>query len=295
MEDRKILVTGASGFIGINYFNMSMFKNNLHRSVVRHETIDSIILTNIESIIHLAGKAHEMGVIEDEIYFKANRDLAFDLAKRAKLKGVKQFIYLSSVKVYGKDSSEIILDENTPCQPNDAYGKSKLEAEQKLLTLQDISFTVSIIRPPLVYGAHVKGNMIKLLTLANSSKPLPFGNINNHRSMVFVGNLVALIDVLIEKKISGIFIAGDEKPISTTYLLQTIRQKMSRPLRLFGLPKFVLWILKEARPDLIKRLFYSFVTDTNKTNQKLKFKPPYTTAQGIEYMVKWYRHFSESK
>ena len=125
MFHKKILVTGASGFVGTNYLETSKFKNTLEPIAVRPENVDVVNLTNIESIVHLAGKAHEMSKIDDEVYFIANRDLAYNLAKRAKLNGVKQFIYVSSVKVYGKNASEQKLDENTPCQPNDAESKRR--------------------------------------------------------------------------------------------------------------------------------------------------------------------------
>jgi nucleoside-diphosphate-sugar epimerase len=290
---KNILITGATGFVGINYLSMSLFKENLLKSSIRKESIPNLSLENIDTILHFAGKAHEMSKIDDEIYFIANRDFPYELALKAKQSGVKQFIFLSSVKVYGKDSTNEILDENSSCQPIDPYGQSKLEGEQKLLSLQDNSFIISIIRPPLIYGAHVKGNINKLLKLADSEKPLPFANIANKRSMVYIGNLIALIDNLIQTRKGGVFIAGDSKSISTTYLVEVIRENLDKPKHLFYLPKPALRLLSVLKPALIKRLFSSLVFDNTKTNTTLNFTPPYTPEEGIKEMVNWYKSLNK--
>lgn len=289
-----ILVTGATGFIGVNYFQKSAFKVDLKSCSIRLENVEEINFESVRTIVHLSGKAHEMKEIDTEIYFKANRDLTFELALNAKLSGVSQFIYLSSVKVYGKDETTSILNERSPCQPIDPYGQSKLEAENKILLLNDESFSVSIIRPPLVYGAYVKGNIIKLLKLSDSSIPLPFLNLNNVRSMVYVGNLCALIDRLIEFPKSGVFIAGDNKSISTSYLVELIRKKMRRRKLFFILPKIFIRIIGVIKPNLVKRLFYSLEFDNSCTNEILKFTPPFSVEYGVDDMVKWY-HSREKK
>jgi nucleoside-diphosphate-sugar epimerase len=290
---KNILITGTTGFVGINYLNSSCFRDNLLKSSVRKESISNLNFENIETVLHFAGKAHEMSKIDDEIYFIANRDLPYELALKAKQSGVKQFIFLSSIKVYGKDATNEILDENSTCQPIDPYGQSKLEGEQRLLTLHDKTFIISIIRPPLIYGAYVKGNINKLLKLADSKKPLPFADIANKRSMVYIGNLIALIDNLIQNRKGGIFIACDSKAISTTYLVEVIRENLHKPKHLFHLPKPALLLLGIIKPALIKRLFSSLVFDNTQTNTMLNFTPPYTPEEGIKEMVNWYKSLNK--
>ena len=283
----NILLTGATGFVGQHFLQYN--KNKYHIipiSIRAGAPLPSLF--GIDVVIHFGGKAHEMQVIPDEVYFAANAELTKQLATAAKSAGVKQFIYASSVKVYGNVMSEQ-LDEYSPCHPDDAYGRSKLLGEQYLKELEDENFVVSIVRPPLVYGAGVKGNMLKLLQLAQKNMPLPFGNINNKRSMVFIGNLIALIDKLIETNEYGIFIAGDAASVSTTTLVSLIRKYSGKKTNLLYIPKSVQNIIKKLRYQLYIRLFGSFVIDNINTNKRLQFTPPYTTEQGIEEMTRWFK------
>jgi UDP-glucose 4-epimerase len=244
-------------------------------------------LQGVNTIVHLAGKAHEMQPIPDSIYFKVNFELTKALAERAKTAGVSHFIYISSTKVYG-DEINGVVNEDSECLPTDAYGKSKKMAEEFLLSMQSPDFTVSIIRPPLVYGPGVKGNMIRLLEIAEKNIPLPFGNTGNARSMVYLDNLVALINRVIEKKAAGIFIGGDASPLSTDSLISLMRKSLGKRPGLITLPTFMRKILKQIRPAMYIRLFGSFEVDNTSTNQKLNFVPPYSSEQGISEMVKWY-------
>ncbi len=283
----NILLTGATGFVGQHFLQYN--KDSYHivtASVRENKPLPSLL--DIEAIVHLGGKAHEMQPIPDEVYFTANAELAKQLAIAAKAAGVRHFIYASSVKVYGNIESENI-NENTACHPDDAYGQSKLLGEQYLQQLSDDNFMVSIIRPPLVYGSGVKGNMLKLLQLAQKNIPLPFGNISNKRSMVFIGNLVALINKLIETKTSGVFIAGDAAPVSTTHLVSLIRKASGKKSNLVYIPKLIQTLIKKLRYPLYIRLFGSFVIDNTTTNQKLNFQPPFSTEKGIEEMVTWFK------
>jgi nucleoside-diphosphate-sugar epimerase len=206
---------------------------------------------------------------------------------KCKQDGVQQFIYVSSTKVYG-DDIQTELDENSPCNPIDAYGKSKLMAEQFLLSQKDCN--VAIVRPPLIYGSGVKGNMKKIMELCNSSKPLPFDKINNKRSMVFVDNLIELINTIILQKSKGIFIAGDKAPISTTFLVKEIKSNLNKKNNTFAIPFFFRSILKKAKPNLYIRLFGDFEVSNKNTNKKLNFIPKYETSYGIKQMVKGFKN-----
>ena len=283
-----IAVTGASGFVGKRwlaynkdrYINISLSLRELDAA--------ALDLKGVDALLHLAGKAHQMDPIEDQVYFDVNYELTRQLADRAKQQGVRQFIYISSTKVYGDDIRET-LDERSPCHPTDAYGTSKLQAEQYVQSLADGTFTVAVIRPPLVYGPGVKGNMARLLQLADKNYPLPFGNSCNARSMVFVDNLVELINRIIEQNAGGVFIAGDRQPLATDALLGLIRKELGKSRRLFTVPGPLRAGIRIIRPALYTRLFGSFVVDNGATNRKLDFIPPYTTEQGVAQMVNWFK------
>jgi nucleoside-diphosphate-sugar epimerase len=288
----KVAVTGATGFIGRRFIEYNRNRFRLKMITLRNRKISDIDLRGADVVVHFAGKAHDMTGGNDQDYFKINTELTKELAVQAIKQGVSQFVYISSVKVYGEEDG-VILDENTECHPVDAYGKSKLLAEQWLWTVQSPTFRIAVIRPSLVYGPGVKGNMINLLKLADRAIPLPFGRINNMRSMVFLDNLVELINKVMEDRAYGIFVAADQEPVSTSRLVQLIRKFLGRRSNLLYLPGPVRKILKGYKPSLYKRLFGSFVIGNKNNLEKLSFVPPYTTEYGLQKMVEWYKKEKE--
>lgn len=290
MENKKLrlLVTGTGGFIGRRFLELNRDLFDLLPVSLRETAVEDIPLEGVDAIVHLAGKAHEMRPVPDQVYYDVNYTLTKKLAEEARKKGVPHFIYASSVKVYG-DEAERMLDEKSPCVPTDAYGKSKLQAEEMLQHMSALNFKVAIVRPPLVYGPQVKGNMIRLLQLADKNIPLPFGNITNKRSMVYLDNVIHLINTIAEQQATGIFIAGDDAPVSTGYLISTIRKYLGKPANLLSIPGFARKLLQTVRPALYTRLFGSYIIDNSTTNRRLRFQPPVSTEKGIEEMVEWYR------
>jgi nucleoside-diphosphate-sugar epimerase len=284
-----VLLTGSSGFIGQRYLSYNE-KNYMIQTVSLQQTfIEAIDFANIKVIIHLAGIAHRMEQPSGQIYYDVNVEQTHRLAKKAKEEGVPHFVFASSVKVYGDEQNNTHLNEKSTTVPNDDYGKSKLQAEQILRGLENDAFKVAIVRPPLVYGASVKGNMLKIMSLATKPYPLPLKGINNQRSMVFVDNLVALFNAITENQASGVFIAGDRKPLSTSQLFETISNAMGKKPLWFKVPQWGIYLLKSIKPALVSRLFGSFVVDNTQTNKVLNFLPPYTAEEGITQMVNWYK------
>jgi nucleoside-diphosphate-sugar epimerase len=283
----KIAVTGTTGFVGNRYMRVPYKDYEKIPLNLRSETPDQMELQGVNTIVHIAGKAHEMQPIPEGIYFKVNYDLTKALADKAKAAGVSHFIYISSTKVYG-DEINGVVNEDSECFPVDAYGKSKRMSEEYLLSMQSPEFTVSIVRPPLVYGPGVKGNMIRLLELAEKNIPLPFGNTKNARSMVYLDNLIALINHIIEKKSPGIFVGGDASPLATDQLICYMRKSMGKKAGLVTIPDFFRNILKKIKPGMYIRLFGSFEVDNSFTNKTLGFTPPYSSELGIAEMVQWY-------
>jgi UDP-glucose 4-epimerase len=280
-----VLVTGATGFVGQRFMERSNGRYKLVPVSLRNARPKDIDLTGIDTIVHLAGKAHDMQLKDEKVYFDINYELTKELGIHAWQSGVKHFIYVSSVKVYG-EGSDTVLDENSDCHPEDPYGKSKLKGEK---AAQGLPITVSIVRPPVVYGPGVKGNIIRLLQAVDKGRPLPLGKTGNHRSMVFLDNLIELIQRVIDTGTPGIFVPTDEQPISTDVLIKLMSQKLGKKITLISIPGFMRKIMKAVKPGLYKRLFGSFVIDNWRTNRKLNFKPPYSTEYGVEQMVNWYK------
>ena len=286
---KRILLTGASGFVGQRFVEMNSEYYEITPCSLRKKKVSEINFSNIDAIVHLAGMAHQMQKIDDQIYFEVNHKLTIELAKKAKEKGIKHFLFMSTIKVFGENFEEKILTEKSDCKPEDPYGKSKLLAEEELKSIETDSFKVGIVRPPLVYGPRVKGNMIRLMQLAEKSIPLPFSGITNKRTMVFVDNLVLLCNRVTDTFASGIFLAGDKNPISTSKLIATIKSELSNNVSDFRIPNPFVSILGSLKPGLKNRLFGSLQLNTELTNQQLNFEPKYSFEEGIKSMVDWYK------
>ena len=158
---KNILITGSSGFIG-RYFIKNASEFTFHEIDLLTKKPENIDFSNTDSVLHLAAIVHQMkGGIEEE-YFRVNRDLAFEVAKQAKAQGVKQFILMSTAKVFGESTTGTVSwNEKSQCFPKDAYGKSKWEAENLIRGLETESFKVAIIRSPLVYGEELLGVKVR--------------------------------------------------------------------------------------------------------------------------------------
>jgi nucleoside-diphosphate-sugar epimerase len=284
----RVLITGVNSFVGANFCKYSEFKSIDEVSLLDKRPED-INYGNYDVVLHLAAIVHQSRKIVDEEYFRVNRDLCLKVAEQAKKAGIKQFVFLSTLKVYGGFVNSLELrNENSECYPNDAYGKSKYAAEIGLKKLEDQNFTVSIIRTPLVYGEGVKANMINLVKLVDKLPILPLGKIENRRNFTFAANLVGYIDKIIEKRASGVFIAMDEKAYSTTALINYISKSLGKKVRLFKLPGILLNFLYFFIPDKLDKLFGSFEFENNNTKRVLNYKPTFSTEEGIRKMVKFY-------
>ncbi|MDF1868687.1 MAG: NAD-dependent epimerase/dehydratase family protein [Saprospiraceae bacterium] len=278
------LVTGSTGFLGYHILPVLKENFNVRTVSLRNTAISDIDLQNIEAIVHMAGLAHQMQKIDSKLYFDVNKDQTLLLAKKAKESGGKHFIFISTVKVYGDNILEV-MDEDSTCIPTDPYGQSKLEAEQGLQQLEDDNFIVSIIRPPLIYGYGVKGNLDRIIKLCKTLPVLPFAGIKNERSLVYAGNVAALILKLLGTRTSGVFIAGDRQRKSTSELVHMVSKKMNLNKPHVSIPHILRYLLKKIKPEIYQRLFGDFIVDNSKTNSKLRFTPPYLFEEGISNMV----------
>ncbi len=284
----KLLITGASGFIG-SYF-MANYKDtyDLQKFSFLHDDVDVLDVASVDAVLHLSALVHKMGGASDAEYERVNITQMLVLAKKAKEGGVRRFVFMSSVKVYGEESDGV-YKEDSPCVPQDTYARSKLEAENLLRELADESFEVFIIRTPIVYGYGVKANIKSLQNLVKYVPILPFANIKNRRSLVSVGNLCHLVDVVLRlplgavceatlpslnKSYESIFLAADDTPISTTKLIELMAKSMDKKIILFKIPLFET-LLKFLKPSFHKRLYGSLEVDNTQTKEKLNLKNPF--------------------
>lgn len=277
----NILLTGASGFIGQHFIKNLSRDHTITPFSFSKDDPAGINFEGIDAVMHLAALVHQTQTFPETEYFKANRDKTLLLASKAKTAGVKHFVFMSTIKVYGSSTDQIPFTEDSACFPEDAYGKSKLAAEQELRKLGDDAFTVSVIRSPLVYGKGVKANFLNLAKLVKASRLLPLGNIRNKRSIVYVENLISLINSVITQRRSGIYLASDASAVSTTELVRLMAAALHKKIILLPLPDRVVRFIKWANPGIHKRLFQNLELDATRTRKTLHFYPEISTKEGI--------------
>lgn len=266
---KNISITGKNSFIGHNI--IAQLKNyNFAELDMIHVKVDAIDFSNSEAVIHLAAIVHQKKSIPEEIYFKVNSDLAFETAKEVKKQGVQHFIFFSTIKVYGDGGFEdIIFNEESKCLPIDGYGKSKLDAEKRVMELADNHFRVSIIRPSMVYGKGVKANMYLLSKLVEKLPLVPLGGIQNKRSMVSIDNLMITLEAVINKQETGIYLACDRNPVSTSELVKKLIRVINPHKKLVNLPRGVQSLLRIVFPFTMRRISGNFHVDASETHKKL--------------------------
>ena len=279
----KILVTGASGYLGSHFIKTFQDQHSFETFSLQKNSIESINFDAVSTIIHSAGLVHQKIEQSYQHYYDINVKYSVDLAKRAKKQGVGHFIFISTIAVYGETCSPI--EEDSPTLPVSPYGKSKLEAEGQLLALQSNDFIISIIRPPMIYGYKAPGNIASLIKIIQKVPLLPFGGINNRRSFVYIGNLVALINRVVELRAKGIFLSADDHPISTSTLMQLLSKSLNKNLWLIKIPLFPT-LLKKIKPKIYSRLYDDLAIDNTETTKQLNFYSPYTVEEGIELTIK---------
>lgn len=225
----RILISGKDSYIGdhIADWLKSSKNNNFEVDVidVRNPDWISFDFSSYDTIVHVAGIVHRKDITSAEIYEKVNTQLPYDIAKKAKKDGVSQFIFLSTMAVYGigKRLTENYVDITTPINPTNLYGKSKYDAEKKLRTLEDSNFIITIIRPPNVYGKGCKGSYISgYASIVKNLPIIPEAYVNVKQSVLYIDNLCEFLKLLILNKDSGIYLPQDDKAISAVELMEAI-------------------------------------------------------------------------
>jgi UDP-glucose 4-epimerase len=302
---KTVLVTGASGFIG-KFVVPALAKGGWQvRAAARDpaslpatrgveivampdlkSTVDwGPLLDGASHVVHLAGIAHSPGILPDDIYSRINADSVGALAKAAKGR-IERLVLMSSVRAQAGLSSDHAITEADEPKPTDAYGRSKLEAE-RLVAESGAPFTV--LRPAVVYGPGVKGNISSLATLARTPMPLPFGALKNRRSLLAIDNLAAAISLALTsaRAVGETYLVADREPIGVANMVAAMREGLGRNPHLVRVPERAVRRLmasfgKEAEWE---RLSGNFVIDTAKL-QGLGWDPRVTTREGLARMMR---------
>lgn len=302
----KVLITGASGFIGRAVVgaldaNRCNVVGAMRRPIGTSWAVPSPFLGNdadwqvplegCTAVVHAAGRAH---MLDDRAtdplneFRRVNVAGTLQLAAQAATMGVRRFIFLSSIGVNGASTApgRYFSAPDEP-NPHNAYALSKLEAEQGLLRMAaETGMEVVIIRPPLVYGPQAPGNFGSLMRWLQRGVPLPLGAINNQRSLVALDNLVDLIVTCLTHPAAAnqTFLASDGEDVSTTELLRRMGQAMGHPARLIPVPVRLLKLAAAmlGKQDVAQRLCGSLLVDIEKTRRLLGWVPPLTLDQGLK-------------
>jgi UDP-glucose 4-epimerase len=229
---KKILITGKNSYIGTSlekWLGKYPDKYKVDTVDMREESWKKKDFSIYDVVFHVAGIAHVSSDPKMEgLYYKVNRDLTIETAKKAKAEGVEQFIFMSSIIVYGNENG--IINRNTIPKPSNFYGNSKLLAEEGIKNLEDDKFKIVVLRPPMIYGKGSKGNYPRLAKMAQKIPVFP--DIDNERSMLHIDNLCEFIRLMIENEESGLFFPQNSEYVKTSEMVRLIAEVHGKKIRL---------------------------------------------------------------
>ena len=290
MRKKTLMITGASGFIGSNFIKKYENEYNIIPVCLIKNKPEELDYTGVDAILHLAALVHQMKGAPEEKYFEVNTELTRRLATTAKEKGVKHFVFYSTVKVYGFDGDlnnhDFVLTENSPCNPNDPYGASKYEAEKILNSLKNKNFKVAIVRPPMVYGEGVKGNMLSLIKLINILPVIPFNYDNNKRSVISTENLLYMTHLIIRNEADGIYLGTEGDPVSIKEIAESIENGLGKKKINIKFPKFIFKLMCKIKPNIMVRLYGTLAFKQEDNYQNISYIPKENMVEGIKKMIK---------
>jgi nucleoside-diphosphate-sugar epimerase len=313
-----IFMTGATGFVGRALVSELLGKGCQIRALVRKPSVLPVeveqvvvdlgeiegakksVFGGVDVVVHAAARVHMM---QDRStnplaeFRKLNRDATLALARLVADAGVKRFVFLSSIKVNGEETflrpRPSVFKPDDEFIPTDHYGLSKFEAEQGLLTLaKKTSMEVVIIRPPLVYGPNAPGNFASIINWLRRGVPLPFGAINNKRSLVALDNLVSFIALCADrsqspKAVNQVFLISDGEDVSTTELLHKVAYALDKKSWLMPVPVSLMSFAARliGKGDVANRLFGSLQVDSSKARELLGWQPVITMDEQLKKTI----------
>lgn len=225
---KKILISGAGSYIGISlerFLSRWPEQYQVDTLDVIGESWKSADITGYDAVFHVAGIAHQKETAENRhLYFEVNRDLAVEMARKAKSAGIPHFIFMSTMSVYGRESG--VITPATQPDPKNGYGQSKLEAEEAMHAMEDQHFRVAVLRPPMVYGKNCRGNFQTMKKLVEKSPVFPA--VKNQRSMISIDNLCSFVRLAVDEQLCGTFFPQNREPVSTTAMARIIADTLGR-------------------------------------------------------------------
>lgn len=253
----NVLITGAGSYIGQNIAAYLPKTEYAVRELDVRSGVDETAFADVDAVIHVAGIAHQKETPQNApLYQKVNCDLAVETAKIAKANGVKQFIFLSSMSVYGLTTGRITAE--TKPAPNTHYGQSKWNAEQALAALEEERFCIAVLRPPMIYGPGCRGNYPRLASFALK---LPFfPAVQNERSMLYIGTLCAFVEKLLQIGKGGLYFPQNREYVNTAKLVDTVARCHGKKLLL--IPGFG-WLIRimASRVGVLGKVFGTLTYD----------------------------------
>ena len=298
----RLLITGITGFVGqnlekylINFETKGISRVSSKKSII-YEELTLEVLNTQKAFIHLAGKAHDLKkTSEDAAYFEVNTELTKTLFDQFLESDCEVFIYMSSVKA-AADEVEGVLTEDVNPMPVTVYGKSKLAAENYILSKEiPNNKRVYILRPCMIHGPNNKGNLNLLYSFVSKGIPYPFGKYENQRSFVSVENLCFVINELIESKNikSGIYNVADDASLSTTELVKIIGDIIQKPAKVLNVPKFFVTILAKIgdvipipiNSERLQKLTENYEVSNLKLKKALQKELPLSAEKGLKKTI----------
>ncbi|CAD2074886.1 hypothetical protein JEOAER750_01036 [Jeotgalicoccus aerolatus] len=271
---KKILVTGNNSYVGnglITWLTNCPNDYSINTISLRDDSWKQESFSGYDVVFHVAGIAHvSTDPSMENQYYKVNRDLTNEVAQKAKKDKVKQFIFMSSIIVYGDSRSDKrIIKLDTIPTPSNFYGNSKLQAEEKIMPLNDANFKVVVVRPPMIYGKDSKGNYPKL---SKAAKKLPFfPDFENQRSMLHIDNLSEFIKLMIDKEESGLFFPQNKEYVKTSSMVQMIAETHGRNIRLTKLFNPIINAML-GRVGIINKVFGNLVYEKSMSEYKEQYR-----------------------
>jgi len=298
------IITGNKGFVGENLIQYLKNKGKHTQGVSRTPVLEELsydalnpeILNKAKSCIHLAGKAHDLKKTSDDAtYFEVNTELTKNLFDQFLQSDCEIFIYMSSVKAVADKVAGVLTEEVVP-NPVTVYGKSKLAAENYILSKEiPKNKRVYVLRPCMIHGPKNKGNLNLLYSFISKGIPYPFGKYENKRTFVSVENLCFIINELIDNANieSGVYNIADDKRLSTKELVEIIGETMNKPAKILEIPKFVVNLLAKAgdflplplNSERMEKLIENYEVSNDKIKKAINKELPFSSKKGIEKTI----------
>jgi nucleoside-diphosphate-sugar epimerase len=291
----NILITGLNGFVGKNLNNYLL---NKKYNIFRYSFIDDNLnqKNDINTYIHLAGKAHDLKYHNSNDYYKINTELTKEIFNNFLISNAQDFIFISTVKAVADITYEILTEDAIP-KPSTDYGKSKLFAEEYILNTElPAGKRIFILRPCMIHGPHNKGNLNFLIKLIKNNVPWPLGLFHNQRSFCTVDNLSFIINEIITNNEikSGIYNIADDEPLSTNELIILISKVLQKKCFIINIPKRFVFYLANffdifnifLTNDRLQKLTENYLVSNHKIKTAIKKNLPFSTKQGLTQTIK---------